>query len=369
MKTLLLLVLIGQDNPLEPKYPFTSCKITYKPLKSGKDEATMEAYFKGSRAVVIMRHTREGKLKETSYDYVDAKSVLEVIVDATGKVTNARKQTHPGSLLAEDYSKLSADARKTFAENLPKLWRKWAPLFDVDWLREEPKVGGAEKICGKDCEVFEYPRAKYWRWQGTNIMLKGTHFGITFEADRIEENASIADSIFDLPKVDAWEDEDIGGTTERLACKIFEMLAGEAPEPRDEDAPEPSAKIKLTLAGKEHEFAQPAAIFVADDETIEIDADGNPGFRGLVRAKGAKKLADAAGKEFDLTTGEDDQSTFHFELGDDVALHSKTAKLKIVSVDKEFVQIEIGGTFTRVDRDGEQDVTIEKVTFKAKIEE
>jgi hypothetical protein len=355
----LLVSTFAQDHPLQPPYPFKSCKITFKHFKSGGLEADLVVYIKGPKSVGVFRQTRSGRVDETVTRGTDGIWIFEVTADGSGAVKEAKRERHPAYFLRADLAELEDGEKKKLAENLPRLWRKLAPAFNVvEWdVRAEYAVGASEKVAGRDCETFEYkgggPRRKLWRWQGTDLILKQTTGNIEFEAEKVEENIDLPDSVFGV-KADQWE-EDGRGFDRQHAVEIFKELVGREPQADpdrqpgqsgDPGQPPPALGARVTIDGKEYKI-EDISIEVRDDGALVLSSSGDPGMTVQANKAGLKRLPDAVGKEYRLKDAEnrDEGDWMEFRIKEGLEYVSKAVTIKVESYKDGVAQVSVSGVF------------------------
>ncbi|OHB77592.1 MAG: hypothetical protein A2Z34_00100 [Planctomycetes bacterium RBG_16_59_8] len=384
-------VALAQNNPIEPKYPFQSCKLTYKRAKAIGVEVEMVVYLKGEKAINISRVYAGGKLKESYIDYSDGKYVYDLELDAAGKVRDAERFIHPWLSIQADYAELSAEEKKKFAEGLPKLWRRWSPIFTLDNLGTTVTevVSGTEKVAGKECELFECKAkagpsgGKFWRWQGTNIMLKSERSGAILEVDKIEENVAIPDSVFDLPKVSKWR-EDNTVFAKSAPQEIFKMLTGKDavadPGRQPENAGgddgmvpgnnDPGIDAEIAVEGRRYKLDGVVAELNIDDDgenqLMLFSSAAAPSINVVISIGKAKNVQSLVGKTFALATV-NDASNAVIQATEDVSYESTKGTVKILSVGGKILEAEMSGAFKRMDEEGDRDVRLEKLIFKARV--
>lgn len=385
MKAVVLLVMaLAQGHPLEPQYPFTSCKITYKRFKYGGLDVDTALYIKGAKTMLIKSYSDKSK----SIVLLDGTYIYRLEVNADGKVARAQRSYDPGHLLRGDYAQLSDKERKVFADGLQKLWRRWSPAFGLNRVTDavEPRTVKTERIAGKLCDVFEYrekdnPIApKYWRWRNTNIVLRNG-----MQAEKVEENADVPDAVFELPKVEAWNDEDLE-VTKATAKAIFKMLTGKdaqaepetaaapqdrpipEPKPQPEEPQEPPVDIKVKLESKEFDFKGLAVqVSLGDKPMLEFFSSDMPAVNGLIWLTSEQKVEDLVGKEFALgAPSEDNASYVVFYVADSLQYESRKATFKVVSVQDGIATIDISGQFAKVEGEKERKVAFDRLTFRAR---
>jgi len=347
---LALAVLLCQqdENPLVPKYPFKSVKITYK--KTDKIDGI--AWISGVKQYMKWIHMRDGKVEREDVNLSDGTYFYDV--EIKGARREANKQWHRGARIKADFAALDEADRKKFAGSLEKLWNRWSPTFALDFLDDkiEVKLPREEKVCGRDCQVVEIAqfRATYWRWKGTDIVLKMESGGVVLEAEKIEENVAVPDDVFKAP-ADA-EMDDVGAFDLPEARQIFKMLCGREAKADPRAVAVKPATIKVdgkTITLKDVTFQTNET---DDGNFAEIRSEGQPWsleMRFNMKKAGRKDLA---GKTFTLK-GEDEG--FVAIVSDKVRYVTKEATIKVVAVSDRAITLAVSGKWMKIEEQDEGD--------------
>ncbi|MBI2930670.1 MAG: hypothetical protein HYY16_03385 [Planctomycetes bacterium] len=346
---LLLLAPLGDENPLIPQYPFTSAKITYKKTPFMGAVAWIDGSRQGCRTTLY----RKGEVQSEKTVFTDGTHLYEV--ESRGGRSEAKKRLHLGAYLRADFAGLDETSKTAFLQKREELWNTWSPVFGVDWLKDKvqielPKV---EKICGRDCQVIAVkglPMAlTYWRWKGTDIVLKIEGGGRTLEAEGVEEDVPVPADLFQPPP-DAQEDPVEARFDQDLAKEVFKRLCGRDARANPSAVAAPPTTIKLDGQSVTLSSFRFNAM-TGDEGMLEITAEGQPWSFHLVAAINVQNLQELTGKSFPLTEDGNEASL----QGENVHYAAKNATLKIVSASEKALVASISGSWMRYESQDEGD--------------
>lgn len=247
------------DNPYMESYPFKSAIIHFQTKFTEESAHNMVntykldtvMYIEGDKISKIMEgrvpaQTEEGFEKINSMEIVTPDYIYSIdLLNKEGvKVDNPKKYTKAA------YDALSLEEKRGFHNRMKE---KRIVSFDLPRSVHFGKKLGTDKILGRECDIYEEiaiigvnnndqaiipdendenkVRIKTWLWKGTTIPLKGTQEGVqktsvySLEkvATKIEENAAIPSSIFEVPSdVKITYDEYSSEFSRKKALRRFE---------------------------------------------------------------------------------------------------------------------------------------------------